>query len=220
MTIGEKIKHLRKQQGITQEELATAASTTKQTIHKYETGIISNIPASKIKAMSDKLHTTPAYLMGWEHESTSKENLPHPNITDDFVTFPVIGEIAAGYDCIVLEDWCGDTVDIPASYLKGREKTDFMVLDIKGSSMFPEYQNGDKVLILKQDTLEYSGQVGAVMYDDQYTTLKKVEYKDGEDWLRLVPINPNHEKQVIEGEALEHCRILGIPRLLIRDIKS
>ena len=43
-----------------------AAGTTKQTIHKYETGIISNIPASKIKAMSDKLHTTPAYLMGWE----------------------------------------------------------------------------------------------------------------------------------------------------------
>lgn len=72
MTIGEKIKYLRKQQNITQEELATFAGTTKQTIHKYETGIISNIPASKIKAMSDKLHTTPAYLMGWEDNADTE----------------------------------------------------------------------------------------------------------------------------------------------------
>ena len=83
MTIGEKIKHLRKQQGITQEELATAASTTKQTIHKYETGIISNIPASKIKAMSDKLHTTPAYLMGWEDTADTEALTTLPRQTGE-----------------------------------------------------------------------------------------------------------------------------------------
>ena len=220
MTIGERIKYLRKKNSMTQIDIAKKLNIATQTVFKYEKNIVTSIPMENIEKLAELFDVTPAYLMGWENESTSKANLPTPNITDDFVTFPVIGEIAAGYDCIVLEDWCGDTVDVPASYLKGREKTDFMVLDIKGSSMFPEYQNGDKVLILKQDTLEYSGQIGAVLYDDQYTTLKKVEYKDGENWLRLVPINPNHEKQVIEGEALEHCRILGIPRLLIRDIKS
>lgn len=68
MTIGEKIKELRLASNLTQEELAKAANTTKQTIHKYETGIISNIPASKIKSMADYLNTTPAYLMGWEEE--------------------------------------------------------------------------------------------------------------------------------------------------------
>jgi len=66
MTIGEKIKLIRCQMGLTQDELASAAKTTKQTIHKYETGIISNIPASKIKAIADRLYTTPAYLMGWQ----------------------------------------------------------------------------------------------------------------------------------------------------------
>ena len=65
MTIGEKIKSLRIKANLTQEELAAAADTTKQTIHKYETGIIANIPASKIKAMADRLSTTPAFLMGW-----------------------------------------------------------------------------------------------------------------------------------------------------------
>lgn len=80
-SIGFKIKALRTALQLTQEELAVAASTTKQTIHKYETGIISNIPASKIKSMADKLQTTPAYLMGWtesskieEDETTQKKN--------------------------------------------------------------------------------------------------------------------------------------------------
>lgn len=73
MTIGEKIKLLRCRMGLTQDELASAAKTTKQTIHKYETGIISNIPASKIKAIADKLITTPAYLMGWEDKSTDTD---------------------------------------------------------------------------------------------------------------------------------------------------
>lgn len=75
MTIGEKIKQLRISLHFTQEELAACANTTKQTIHKYETGIISNIPASKIKSIADKLNTTPAYLMGWE------DNIS--NYTDD-----------------------------------------------------------------------------------------------------------------------------------------
>jgi transcriptional regulator with XRE-family HTH domain len=71
MTIGKKIKDLRLKYDMTQEELATAAETTKQTIHKYETGIIENIPASKIKAIADKLKTTPAYLMGWQDEENN-----------------------------------------------------------------------------------------------------------------------------------------------------
>lgn len=81
MNIGNKIKYLRCQKRLTQEELALSANTTKQTIHKYETGIISNIPASKIKLIADKLDTTPAYLMGWEVNGSSiNENSHDSNI--------------------------------------------------------------------------------------------------------------------------------------------
>lgn len=69
MNIGEKIKKLRKESGLTQEDLAVCANTTKQTIHKYETGIITNIPAKKITLIAEKLNTTPAYLMGWEDKT-------------------------------------------------------------------------------------------------------------------------------------------------------
>lgn len=74
MTIGDKIKKLRLLKNMTQEELAISVKTKKQTIHKYETGIISNIPASKIKLIADTLNTTPAYLMGWEESEVPAED--------------------------------------------------------------------------------------------------------------------------------------------------
>ena len=56
------------------------------------------------------------------------------------------------------------------------------------------------------------------MNDDEISTLKKVEFVKGEDWLRLVPINPNVPPILIEGEDLEHCRVMGVPKLLIREM--
>lgn len=152
-------------------------------------------------------------------QRTRNSKYKSPTVTDDTVTFPVIGEIAAGYDEIAVEDWSGETVEIPTSYLKGRQRSDFFVLKVSGESMFPTYQDGDKVLILKQTTLNYSGQVGAILYGDDCATLKKVEYVMGEDWMNLVPINTAFPPKRIENEDLEHCRVLGIPKLLIREIK-
>ena len=86
--------------------------------------------------------------------------------------------------------------------------------------MYPLYQDGDKVLILRQSTLNRSGDVGAIVYDSEYATLKKVEYVQGEDWLRLIPINPNYLPKEITGSDLEQCRVLGIPTLLVREINQ
>ena len=155
-----------------------------------------------------------------EEEKISSINLPPPTITEDYSEIPVIGGIAAGYNRIAYENWEGETVPIPNHYLKGHNLSDYFVLNVNGSSMYPMYQDGDRVLILKQSTLNHSGQVGAILYNDEFATLKKVEYVMGEDWMKLVPINPNYEPELIEGEALEHCRVIGIPKLLIRDIKE
>ncbi len=151
-------------------------------------------------------------------EEYQNPNLPQPNITQNYTTFPVIGEVAAGYDYPAIEDWEGDTVDIPDEYLCGRRKDEFFVLRVKGDSMYPDYQDGDKVLVLKQTTLNYSGQVGVVLYDNELATLKKVEYKQGENWMRFIAINPTVPPKLIENEDLELCRVLGIPKMLIREI--
>lgn len=209
MDFGTKLKDLRVSCGWTQSQLADKLNLSKANISKYESNFVEpNLET--LKMIASIFDVTLDYLLGKDLHKFS------PTITDNTTTFPVIGEIAAGYDNVVLESWTGATVEIPNSYLKGRKKEDFIVLEVVGNSMFPEYREGDRVLILKQSTLDYSGQVGAVLYNDEYTTLKKVEFIPGEDWIRLVPINPNHEPQRIEGEALEHCRIIGIPKFLLR----
>ena len=66
MARGERIKQLREKFGLTQDELAEKLGTTKQTIYKYETGVITNIPSDKIEEMAALFGVAPSYLMGWD----------------------------------------------------------------------------------------------------------------------------------------------------------
>ena len=197
----------------------------KNDLSQYVSGKVE--PGShKLTILGLALNVSEAWLMGYDVPVSRQSSplisskFPPPTSTEEYVTFPVIGEIAAGYDSIALEEWEGDTTDIPVSMLHGRKPEEYFVLKVKGDSMYPLYMENDKVLILKQPTLNYSGQVGAVLYDGEYATLKKVEFVPGEDWMRLTDINPNIPPKMIEGSDLERCEIMGIPKLLIRDIEN
>ena len=69
MDIGQRIKAVRESKRMTQEELGVACGTTKQTIFKYETGIVTNIPLDRLEQIASALSVSPAYLMGWEDTS-------------------------------------------------------------------------------------------------------------------------------------------------------
>ena len=200
MFIGEKIKSLRTKHGITQEELATAAGPKKQTIHKYETGIISNIPASKIKAIADKLGTTPAYLMGWEDANIPFEG--HPDIFPiTYKKFSVLGEIACGKTIYADED--RETVILANSNIDA----DFC-LYAKGDSMIgARIMDGDIVFIKNQPTVD-NGEIAAVIVDDD-ATLKRVYYYPDKNKIVLNAENPKYEPLVYIGEELDTIRILG-----------
>lgn len=207
----ETLKELRKREELTQEELANKLEISKSAISMYENG--NRTPDFEtLEMFADFFNVNLSYLIG------ENEKLLSPKISTDTVTFPVIGSIAAGYDELAVEDWSGETVEIPISYLNGRQKDEFFVLSVHGDSMYPLYMDGDKVLVLKQSTLDRSGDIGAILYDGESATLKKVEYVTGEDWMRLVPINPEFKPHEIHGADLEACRVLGVPRLLIREI--
>ena len=66
MTLGERIKSTREALKMTQEELGALCNTTKQTIFKYETGIVENIPLDRLEQLAERLGVTPAYLTGWD----------------------------------------------------------------------------------------------------------------------------------------------------------
>ncbi len=76
MTIGKRIKQLREDKGLTQEDIAKKIGVAIQTIYKYENEIVTNIPLDKLEKIAKALQTTPAYLMGWEDnaEKPSKTN--------------------------------------------------------------------------------------------------------------------------------------------------
>ena len=73
--VANKLKELRRKAGLTLEELADKLGTSKQTIHRYENGIIANIPHEKIKRLAEVLEVSPSELMGWDESIYSYDNL-------------------------------------------------------------------------------------------------------------------------------------------------
>ena len=74
MTIGDRIKIQRDKANLSQTELAKKINVSKQTLYKYESNIITNIPSDKIEAIAHVLGVTPSYLMGWDDENASPED--------------------------------------------------------------------------------------------------------------------------------------------------
>ena len=144
-------------------------------------------------------------------DGTAKEKAPTEQ-TDEandvtLYKFPVIGKIAAGYDGEAVEEYTGDYDYYPIEQIHG-DPRQYMVLRIKGDSMYPKLLDGDMVLVRRCTSVD-SGKIAAIMYNGDEATVKKVNYVYGEDWLDLVPINPEYMTHRIEGADLEQCRVLG-----------
>lgn len=208
MTIGERIKQLRTEKGITQTELANIASTTKQNIYKYENGIITNIPSDKIEAISRYFQVSPAFLMGWEDKKESKPDelevlmQKYDNIRPvKLKRFPLLGEIACGQPIFADEDkesFVMADMDIRADFC----------LRAKGDSMInARIHDGDLVFIREMPMVD-NGDIAAVIIDDE-ATLKRVYYYRNQNKLMLVAENPIFEPLVYIGEELNYIRILG-----------
>ena len=71
MNIGQNIKKYRLSRGYTLEEVARRVGVSRQTMSRYETGVISNIPSDKIEAIAQALDISPALLMDWPTVWTS-----------------------------------------------------------------------------------------------------------------------------------------------------
>ncbi|NLG58530.1 MAG: helix-turn-helix transcriptional regulator [Clostridiales bacterium] len=66
--MADRIKFLREQAGLTQEELGEKIGVQKSAIRKYEKGEVKNMKRSSIRILSDLFNVSPTYLMGWDDE--------------------------------------------------------------------------------------------------------------------------------------------------------
>lgn len=201
----ERIKELRLQRGMTQQELGEKIGVKKAAINKYETGLVVNLKRSSIALLAEALGVSPGYLMGWTDDVEGEVSPEVMAMPDNIMPMsamhmqkiPMLGEIAAGKPIMAVEEY--------TTWVDGPIKADFC-LTIKGDSMRPNYLPGDVVYIRQQpDVLD--GQVAAVIVDDE-ATLKHVYHRP--DGLTLISDNPAFAPQIYTHENSNSLRILGL----------
>lgn len=117
----------------------------------------------------------------------------------------VYGTIPAGIPMECIEDII-DTEEISSVMLKGDKQ--YFGLKVKGDSMFPDYLDGDILILLKQDDCE-SGDDCVVMVNGNDGTFKRV--LKNEKGIILQPLNNKYQPMVYTNEDIEKLpvKILG-----------
>lgn len=197
--LSNKLKALRKKRGLTLEELAERVGTSRQTIHRYENGTITNIPPEKVESLAAALGTTPGSLMGWENEelySTFNNIMPIA-----LKRLPILGDIACGKPIYAEEQH-----ESFATIDDGLD-ADFCLRAHGDSMTGARIYDGDIVFIRSQSTVD-NGEIAAVVIDDE-ATLKRVYFYPEKSKLVLTPENPRYEPLVYTNEELNSIKILG-----------
>lgn len=197
-------KRLKKQKGLTIADIAERANLPKGSVQNIFAGYVPNPRVDTVKAI--------------EHALGINEKSPS-NVydVDGLLVYEEIGTVCAGYNGTVNEIPTGNKIEIPASMISGGYKDDYFVLRVSGNSMYPKLLEGDTILCKRCGSVD-SGDLAVVLYNGDEATVKKVHYAAGQNWLELIPINPEYTTKRIEGADLEQCRILGKVVKLIRDL--
>ncbi len=198
MEIGRIIRRRRQELGMTLEELAGAVGTSKQTVFRYESGEIVNIPRARIEGIARALKMTPGSLMGWESASlpTAENILPLRRRA-----VPLLGQIACGEPIYAEEEFQGYAI------AEDGITADFCLRASGDSMIGARIYDGDIVFVKACDTVE-NGEIGVVIIEDE-ATLKRVYYDPADGKLILSPENPRYRPLVYSGEELSAVKILG-----------
>ncbi len=197
--LAKKIKEQRQAKGLTLEALAELVGTSRQTIHRYENGIITNIPPEKVEALAKALDTTPQSLMGWD---SGKSSFEKGKISDLSVKrLPMLGEIACGVPIYANQE---HEMTVPVDESLGAD----FCLRAHGDSMIgARIFDGDIVFIRSQDSVD-NGEIAAVIINDE-ATLKRVYYYPSESKLILSAENTKYAPLVYVDDELDSIKILG-----------
>lgn len=200
------IRQLRKDKGMTQDQLASLLKVSRSTIGMYETG--NREPDFETcEAIADIFNVDMDFLMG--RTSTKRKHVVHPSIVPPgfepipkMQKVPLVGHIACGQP-ITAEENLEGYVDAPA------EKQIDFALTCHGDSMIDAgIHDGDTVYIRKQEEVE-NGQIAAVRVGDE-ATLKRVYYYPEEEKIILQAANAAYPPFSFSKEELEDISIEGL----------
>ena len=189
-----RIRQLRNAQQMKQSDLALQLKVGQNTISNWENGKTEPDSAS-LQKMSAIFDCTIDYILG--HSVLIKPQ-------SSGVWIPVLGDVAAGVPIEAIENVV-DYEEIDAALAATGE---FFGLRIKGSSMEPRMQEGDVVIVRKQDDAE-TGQIAVISVNGDSATVKKI--KKLPDELQLIPTNPSYDPLYYTAAEVESLpvRIIG-----------
>lgn len=205
MNIGQKIKNLREQKGMTLEELGNKVGVGKSTVRKWETGMITNMKRDKITKLAAALDTSPSYLIGWDDtDNLNKIKDQIINVREGTTQVPVLGKVAAGVPKYIQENYIGYE-DVSNDMIK--DDTVFG-LEINGDSMSPRILKGDVVIVREQNDAESGDVVIVSINGDEATCKRLMKYADG---ISLISFNPAYEPMTFSNKDIEEkpVRIIG-----------
>lgn len=200
-----KLKELRENKRVSQAKLAQALGISQSTVGMWENG--TNKPEyEKLIKLAEYFDVSIDYLLCRTSDITTDKN---------YISVPVYGRIPAGIATEAIEDIL-DYEDIPKEWCAGDKE--YFSLQIKGDSMFPAYQDGDRVIFQKSATAE-TGDDAAVMVNGDDATFKRIERSTA--GVILKPLNPAYESKFYSNDEIEALpiRILGIAKELRRSVR-
>lgn len=209
MKIGERIRQRRKFLGLSVDELAEKLGKNRATVYRYESSDIEKLPTTVLEPLADALKTTPAYLMGWEDDKPADTLTVLP--TDKIHMIPVFGSVAAGFGAYA----SSDIIEYIPLYIENDcDVADTICITVKGQSMYPKIEEGDRIVVRRQDSVD-NGRIAVVMIGDE-AVVKRVECEKNK--LTLISINPEYPPRVIEGKDLEDVRIVGLVQEVMKKL--
>lgn len=200
---GNRIKLLREEKKIRQDELAKVLSISPSAVGMYERD--EREPNDEITLkLAEYFGVSTDYLLGKSDNRNS--DVPISKI-------PILGTVKAGYDWLAEEN----IVD----YITLKENIpnvgEYYALRITGDSMLPLLAEGDLVIVHDQDDVE-SGQTAVVLINGEEATVKKVVKTN--EGIELHAMNPYYPVRKFTFEDMQKIPVKIIGRVREAKIKG
>lgn len=196
-----RIKELRKQQNITQKVLAKYLGIAQNTLSYWENGKY-DIDNESLQRTADFFGCSTDFLLC--REDSNLRPLHTPMTAGSVI--PVLGKVPAGVPIEAIEDII-DEIELSAK--QTTDGYEYFALLVSGNSMYPEYMDGDIVVVRRQETAETGDDVIAYVNGYDATLKRLVRSQRG---ITLRPLNPEFEPHTYTNEEVRNLpvRIAGI----------
>lgn len=159
-----------------------------------------------VEILSKFLNVNPVWLMGYDvpmEKTLTVDSNVFP-ISDIPKKIPVLGRISAGLPILATENIEGYEF-APSSLIK--EGYEYFYLKVQGDSMNLKFNNGDIVLVQKQDELE-NNEIGVILINGYDATVKKYKSENGLVILEPMSTNPENTVQIYNPKDIS-IKIIG-----------